>query len=157
MNLFFKYEYKIIEYLIKSRDSSVGLATGHGLDGRGSIPGAVRRFFSSQRPDRLWDPPSLPSNGYRSCFPRGKAAGVWSWPLTFIQRRGHEWWSYTSTPLYFFMAWLLIKQAQRQLYLLTSCITVVAMLPCVRAWLQFKSVKLEASDEYTLSTRWLRN
>jgi hypothetical protein len=32
----------------------------------GLIPGRGKRFFSSpQRPDRLWDPPSLLSNGYR--------------------------------------------------------------------------------------------
>jgi hypothetical protein len=31
-------------------------------------------------------------------------AGVWSWPLTSIQCRGQEWWSYTSTPPYDFMS-----------------------------------------------------
>jgi hypothetical protein len=47
-----------------SRDSSVGIATGYGLDGRGSISGKDKRFFyTSQRPDRPWDPPSLLSNG----------------------------------------------------------------------------------------------
>jgi hypothetical protein len=30
-----------------SRDSSVGIATGYGLDGRGSIPGKGKKFFSS--------------------------------------------------------------------------------------------------------------
>jgi hypothetical protein len=38
-----------------SLDSSVGAATGYGLDGRGSIPGRVKRSFSFlQRPHRLW-------------------------------------------------------------------------------------------------------
>jgi hypothetical protein len=31
-----------------SWDNSVGIATGHGLDGRGSIPGKSKRFVSSR-------------------------------------------------------------------------------------------------------------
>jgi hypothetical protein len=50
--------------------------------GRSSNPGRFRIFSSRQRPGRLWDPPSLLSNGSRGRFPRGKAAGVWSRPLT---------------------------------------------------------------------------
>jgi hypothetical protein len=47
-----------------SRDASVGIVTGYRLDGRGSIPGRGKIFFSSpQRPDRLLGPPSLLSNG----------------------------------------------------------------------------------------------
>jgi hypothetical protein len=46
------------------RGSSVCGATGYGLDGRGSIPDRGKEFFSAaQRPDRLWCPPSLLSNG----------------------------------------------------------------------------------------------
>jgi hypothetical protein len=54
--------------------SSVGIATGYGLDDPGSILGSARFFSSPQRPDRLWDPPSLISNGYRDSFPGDKAA-----------------------------------------------------------------------------------
>jgi hypothetical protein len=38
-----------------SRDSSVGIATGCGLDGRGSIAGRGKIFLFSS-PDRLWGP-----------------------------------------------------------------------------------------------------
>jgi hypothetical protein len=57
-----------------SRDISVGIATGYGLDGRGVgvwIPVEARFFSSSCCPDRLWDPPSLLSNGYQRPFSRG--------------------------------------------------------------------------------------
>jgi hypothetical protein len=55
-----------------SRDSSVGIATGHRLDGPGLIPGSATS--SQQRPDRLWGPPSLLSNGYRGLLPRGRSS-----------------------------------------------------------------------------------
>jgi hypothetical protein len=57
--------------------SSVGIATGYGLDGPGiekKIPVGAR-FFRT-RPDRPWGSPSLLYNGYR-VFPGGKAAGAW--------------------------------------------------------------------------------
>jgi hypothetical protein len=47
------------------------------------LPVWSRIFTSPCRPDRLWGPPNLPSNGYRGPFPRGKEAGAWSWSLTF--------------------------------------------------------------------------
>jgi hypothetical protein len=56
------------------RDSSVGIATGYGLDGLG-IESRWGRDFSHS-PDRPWGPPSLLYNGYR-VFPGGKAAGAW--------------------------------------------------------------------------------
>jgi hypothetical protein len=54
--------------------SSVGVATGYGLDGPGSNSG--RGEFFRTRPDRPGGPPSLFSNGDR-VFPGGKAAGAW--------------------------------------------------------------------------------
>jgi hypothetical protein len=56
---------------VGSRDSSICIATGYGLDGQGWIPGRGRKSFSSpQCPDRLCDPPSLLPNGYQGLFPR---------------------------------------------------------------------------------------
>jgi hypothetical protein len=57
-----------------SRDSVVGTAIGYRLDDRGvgvRVPVGSRIFSSPSRPDRLWSPPSLLSNGYRVLFPRG--------------------------------------------------------------------------------------
>jgi len=63
-------------------------ALGYGLDYRGSrvgFPEGGWGFFPSPpRPERLWGPPSLLSNGYRELFPGGKATRAWSWSLTSI-------------------------------------------------------------------------
>jgi hypothetical protein len=51
-----------------------GIATGYGLDDQGvgvRVPVGARIFSSLCRPDRLWGPPSLLSNGHRGLFPRG--------------------------------------------------------------------------------------
>jgi hypothetical protein len=51
---------------IWSRVSSVGIATGYGLDNLGSIPARSKRFFSTpHRIGRLWGPSSLLCNGYQ--------------------------------------------------------------------------------------------
>ena len=49
--------------------SSVGIATGYGLDGPGPNPNGDEIFRTC--PDRPWGPPSLLYNGYR-VFPGGK-------------------------------------------------------------------------------------
>jgi hypothetical protein len=52
-----------------SQDSSVGIATCYRLDGRFSIPGRGKRFFSTaRRSGRLWSPTSLLANGYQGLF-----------------------------------------------------------------------------------------
>jgi hypothetical protein len=46
----------------------IGIATGYGLDARWEavrVPVGSRIFTSPYHPDRLWDPPSLPTIGYR--------------------------------------------------------------------------------------------
>jgi hypothetical protein len=53
-------------------DSSLGIATGYGLDGKElEIDSRQGMWFLSfpQRPDRLWGSPSLLANGYRGVFP----------------------------------------------------------------------------------------
>jgi hypothetical protein len=50
------------------RNSAVGIATGYRLDDREvgvRVPAGSRIFSSLRRPDRLWGPPNLLSNGYR--------------------------------------------------------------------------------------------
>jgi hypothetical protein len=109
-------ELKSIPTQSRNQNNSVGIATWYKLDNRGSILDRVKRFLSSpQRPDRLWRPPSLLSSGYQGLFPRGKAPGQWSWPLTSIQFWGQELWSCTSTPPRIFILWYLIKSAQWKL------------------------------------------
>jgi hypothetical protein len=64
---------------VRSRDRSVDIATGYGLDDRGvgvRVPEDSRIFSSPRRPDWLWGSPKLLYNGYQAHFPEGKAAGA---------------------------------------------------------------------------------
>jgi hypothetical protein len=58
------------------RDSSVGMATGYGLDGPGIESQWGRGEIFRACPDRPWGPPNLLYNGYQ-VFPGGKAAEAW--------------------------------------------------------------------------------
>jgi hypothetical protein len=65
--------------IIGSWERAVGTATGYGLDEQGvrvRVRVGARFFFSPRRPDRLWGPPSLLSNGCGGSFSGGEAAGV---------------------------------------------------------------------------------
>jgi hypothetical protein len=55
----------------RSMGSSVGIATGYGLEDRDSIPGRDKiSLFATESRTTLRDPPSLLSNGYRERFSR---------------------------------------------------------------------------------------
>jgi hypothetical protein len=55
----------------RSHDSSIGIATGYSLDGCVLITDRGKRVsFTSQRPDQLWGPHNLQSNGCRGLFPQ---------------------------------------------------------------------------------------
>jgi hypothetical protein len=58
---------------LESRDISVGIAIGYWLDywSEVGVPVGSRIFSSPRRPERLWGPLSLLSNGYRGLFPPG--------------------------------------------------------------------------------------
>jgi hypothetical protein len=71
-----------------SRDSSVGTALGYGQDDRGSrvpFPTGVGNFSLHHRVQNGSGahPASYPMVT-RVSFPGGKAAGLWSWPVTSI-------------------------------------------------------------------------
>jgi hypothetical protein len=62
-----KTKTKQIKFYKHGRDSAVSIATGYGLDDRGvgvRVPVKAEIFNSPQRPDCLWGPHSLLSNGY---------------------------------------------------------------------------------------------
>jgi len=72
----------------KSRDSSVSVTLGYGLDDQGSrvrLPTAAGNSSLYRRVHN--DSGAHPASslmGTRGSFPGGKAAGTWSWPLTSI-------------------------------------------------------------------------
>jgi hypothetical protein len=94
-NLYFllnnvNYTIKIfyIHQLFKSRDSSVGITLGYGLDDRSSrvrFPAGTGNFCLLHRVQNGSEahPASYPV-GTRGSLPGDKAFGEWSWPLTSI-------------------------------------------------------------------------
>jgi hypothetical protein len=89
-------------------DSSVGIATGYGLDDKGvgvRVPVGARIFNSPCRPDRLWGPASLLSNGYGGALSLGvKLPGREADHSPRTSAEVKKTWIYTSTPPYVFMA-----------------------------------------------------
>jgi hypothetical protein len=77
--------HKHIIGLPQRRDSSIGTATGYGLDGRGWIRGRGKDF---SHVDNIKTGYGTHPASYPMCTGReflwGKATGAWSWPLTSI-------------------------------------------------------------------------
>jgi hypothetical protein len=93
---------------IRSRDSLVGIATVYRLDGRGigvRVPLESRIFSSPRRPDPLWGPPSLLSNGHWGALSPGvKRPGPEVDHSSATSAEVKKTRIYTSIPLYVFMA-----------------------------------------------------
>jgi hypothetical protein len=87
-----------------SRNSAVGIATGHGMGDQGvgvRVPVGSRIFFSARRPDWLWSSPRLLCNGYRGALSWGvKRAGREADHSSPTSAEVKKTWIYTSTRLY---------------------------------------------------------
>jgi hypothetical protein len=87
---------------MNQQDSSVGIATGYGLDDRGvgvRVSVGSRIFSSPRRPDWLW------GNGYRGALSPGvKWQGREADHSSPASAEVKKMWIYTSTPPYAFMA-----------------------------------------------------
>jgi hypothetical protein len=111
-----------VYYFLQSRDISVGIALGFGLDDRGSrvrFPAGAGNFSLYHRVQNGSGAPkaSYPM-GTSDSFLGGKAAGVWSWPLPPSSAGGQRMsGAILPLPQYARMAWCSVK-AQGQLYLL---------------------------------------
>jgi hypothetical protein len=74
------------------------MATGWTAKGVGVRVPVGAGFFSSPRPDRLWGPPSLLSNGYWVALSPGREAD--HLPSIAVVKKT---WIYTSTPPYVYL------------------------------------------------------
>jgi hypothetical protein len=93
---------------LRSRDSTVCIATGYGLNDRGvgvRVPEGSRIFSSPSRPDRLWGPPKPPiqwvPGAVSTAVKRPEREADHSSPASVEVKKM---WIYTSTPPYVFMA-----------------------------------------------------
>jgi hypothetical protein len=75
-----------VSYFYKSRDSSVGIALGYGLDDRGFrvrfSAGAGNFSLRHRVQNGSGAHPASYEMGTRGSFPGDKTAGTWNWPLT---------------------------------------------------------------------------
>jgi hypothetical protein len=81
-------QFRLYTFASGSRDSSVGIGLGDGLDDRGSrvrSPAGAGNFSLHHRVQNgSGTYPASYQMNTRGSFPGGKAAGAWSWPLTSI-------------------------------------------------------------------------
>jgi hypothetical protein len=103
------------------RDSTVGIATGYGLEDEGvgvRVPVEARIFSSPCLPARFWGPILLVSNRYRELLPRGKSRrGVKLTTHLQLVPRSIQRGSIYPFPQYAFIAQCLIRKPQGQPYL----------------------------------------
>jgi hypothetical protein len=108
VELSLSHEGENVEYFVceqdaeRSRDSSVGVATGYELDDQGvriRVPVRSKIFSSPRRPDRLWAPPASYKMSTGCSLPRSEADR--SAPTKADVKKT---WIYTSTPRHAFMA-----------------------------------------------------
>jgi hypothetical protein len=97
----------------KSRDSSVGIALGYGLNdqcSRDRLPAEAGNFSLHHRvQNSSGDHSASCPMGTRGSFPRGKRPGREAEHSPPSSAEVKNAWSYTSTPQYVFMAWCLLK------------------------------------------------
>ena len=122
--------------------NSRGRWLGHGLDGQRTVvrflAGNKRFFCFSQRPGRLWSPPSLLFNGHRGSFAGVKRLGrdVEDQPPSDAEVKNE--WSYTSTPI-------CMRGVDRQFYIFYRSLKILialdlttaerrAIMPCCFTW-----------------------
>jgi hypothetical protein len=125
-----------LQYQFKSRDSLVGIALGYGLEDRGSrvrVPAGAGNF-SLHHPVQNGSgahPASYPL-GTRGSFPRGKAVGAWSWPLTSnLMPRSKNEWTYTSTPPVCLHGMVLSKKKTKAIFIWISILLMMLSENCI--------------------------
>jgi hypothetical protein len=105
------YTMNMFNFYRQRRNSSVGIASIYWLDDWGigvRVPVISRIFSYPRRPDRLWGPPNLLSNGYRGAVlsPRVKRQGREADHSPPTSAEVKKMWIYTYTPRWS-SAWLL--------------------------------------------------
>jgi hypothetical protein len=108
--------FRNLHYILHSRDSSVSIALGYGLDDRSSrirfLAGAGRIFLFTTAPGTALGPTQPPIQW----VPRALSLGVMRRHVKLTTHlhlvpRSKNAWSYTSTPQYAFMAWCSVKRS----------------------------------------------
>jgi hypothetical protein len=123
--------------LVKSHDSSVGIALGYGLDDRGSrvrLPAGAGYFSLHHRIQNGSGahPASYPmgTRGFSLGVKRPERKADHSPPSSAEVKNA---WSYTSTPQYVFMAWCLVKQRDNFTFTFRSWLALTNKIRGIRS------------------------